>query len=77
MLDTISKLQKWNGHLYNWYNINTLEPLYPRYISTVDNGNFIGYLYTTKQFLVQLIMNYEGASLNLPVDRSRPTPTKQ
>ena len=55
MLDTIMKLQKWNGHLYNWYNTNTLEPLIPRYISTVDNGNFIGYLYTTKQFLCDII----------------------
>lgn len=52
MFETIIKLQKWNGHLYNWYNTNTLEPLIPRYISTVDNGNFIGYLYTTKQFLL-------------------------
>ena len=57
MLDTILKLQKWNGHLYNWYNTNTLEPLIPRYISTVDNGNFIGYLYTTKQFLNSTLQN--------------------
>lgn len=54
MFGTIMKLQKWNGHLYNWYNTNTLEPLMPRYVSTVDNGNFIGYLYTTKQFLVEI-----------------------
>ena len=54
-LNTITKLQKWNGHLYNWYNTNTLEPLIPRYISTVDNGNFIGYLYTTKQFLQEIL----------------------
>lgn len=52
MLDTTSRLQKWNGHLYNWYNIQTLEPLVPKYVSTVDSGNFIGYLYTLKQFLV-------------------------
>ena len=51
MLKTISKLPKWNGHLYNWYNIRTLEPLIPRYISSVDSGNFIGFLYTVKQFL--------------------------
>ena len=50
-LETIQKLQKWNGHLYNWYNTLTLEPLNPKYVSTVDNGNFIGYLYTVKQFL--------------------------
>lgn len=51
MLNTIINLQKWNGHLYNWYNTKNLEPLYPRYISTVDSGNFIGYLYTLKSFL--------------------------
>lgn len=51
MLTVISKLTKWNGHLYNWYNTDTLEPLVPSYISTVDSGNFIGFLYTVKQFL--------------------------
>lgn len=44
-------MQKWNGHLYNWYNIQTLEPLVPRYISSVDSGNFVGYLYVVLQFL--------------------------
>ena len=63
MLDTIMKLQKWNGHLYNWYNTNTLEPLIPRYISTVDNGNFIGYLYTTKQFLNDILQNNVGVGV--------------
>lgn len=41
MMDTIVKLDKWNGHLYNWYNTKTLKPLIPRYISTVDSGNFV------------------------------------
>lgn len=53
MIDTIYNLQKWNGHLYNWYNIETLEPLRPRYISSVDSGNLVGYLYVVKQFLIQ------------------------
>lgn len=48
---TIESLQKWNGHLYNWYNIKTKEPLIPRYVSTVDSGNFVGYLYVVKSFL--------------------------
>jgi len=34
-------LSKWNGHLYNWYETDTLDPLRPRYISTVDSGNFV------------------------------------
>ena len=50
IIDTIEKLPKWNGHLYNWYNIKTLEPLSPRYVSTVDNGNFVGYIYVLKDF---------------------------
>ena len=54
MLETIEKLGKWNGHLYNWYQIETLEPLYPRYVSTVDSGNFVGYLYVVKQFLLSV-----------------------
>ena len=54
MLQTIEKLPKWNGHLYNWYNTETLEPLLPRYISTVDSGNFVGYLYTLKQFMIEI-----------------------
>ena len=56
ILDSVESLQTWNGHLYNWYNIQTKEPLFPRYVSTVDSGNFVGYLYVTKVF-VQGIQN--------------------
>ena len=48
---TIESLQKWNGHLYNWYNTDTKEPLIPRYVSTVDSGNFVGYLYIVNTWL--------------------------
>ena len=51
IINTIYELPKWNGHLYNWYNIKTKKPLIPRYISTVDSGNLVGYMYTTKIFL--------------------------
>ena len=54
MFNTISKMDKWNGHLYNWYDIESLVPLNPKYVSTVDSGNFIGYLYTTKSFLINV-----------------------
>ena len=49
--NTIMKLEKWHGHLYNWYNIKTLEPLRPRFVSTVDSGNFVSILYVAKDFL--------------------------
>lgn len=54
MLETITKLPKWNGHLYNWYNIKTLMPLKPEYVSTVDSGNFIGYIFTLRSFLLSI-----------------------
>ncbi len=38
-LSTLDQLEKWNGHLYNWYDIDSLLPLRPRYISAVDSGN--------------------------------------
>ncbi len=50
-VETIKTLKKWNGHLYNWYNIKTLDPLKPEYISTVDSGNFVGYLILLNGFL--------------------------
>ncbi len=65
LFGTIEKLEKWNGHLYNWYNIKTLEPLRPRFISTVDSGNFIATLYVAKQFLLELLgtTNFEKDNL--------------
>ncbi|KPU27792.1 glycosyl transferase [Caloranaerobacter sp. TR13] len=51
-LTTVEKLETWNGHLYNWYNTRTLEPLRPYFVSTVDSGNFIAYLITVKQGLL-------------------------
>ena len=39
MLDTCERLDKWRGHLYNWYDTRTLKPLSPAYVSTVDSGN--------------------------------------
>lgn len=51
VMETIVKLDKWNGHLYNWYNTKTLNPLAPRYISTVDSGNFVRiYVYAKRIF---------------------------
>ncbi|MCR4935519.1 MAG: hypothetical protein K5990_03450, partial [Oscillospiraceae bacterium] len=45
-LETLEALPKWRGHLYNWYQTETLEPLRPRYVSTVDSGNLCACLLT-------------------------------
>ena len=45
-LGTLQKLERFHGHLFNWYDTKTLHPLPPRYISTVDSGNLAGHLIT-------------------------------
>lgn len=50
-LAVMEDLDKWNGHLYNWYDTTTLKPLHPVYVSTVDSGNLAGYLITVRQAL--------------------------
>ena len=43
-LGTMSKMAKHEGHLFNWYQTQTLEVLQPAYVSTVDSGNLAGHL---------------------------------
>lgn len=43
---TIEHLPRCKGHLYNWYTTDTLEPVPPLFISTVDNGNLVCSLWT-------------------------------
>jgi hypothetical protein len=48
-LETISKLKRHRGHLLNWYNTATLEPLSPAFVSSVDSGNLLAALWTLEQ----------------------------
>ncbi len=45
-LDTYERLEKQRGHIYNWYNIETLRPIPPLIVSAVDSGNLAASLYT-------------------------------
>jgi cyclic beta-1,2-glucan synthetase len=47
-LTTITKLEKHRGHLYNWYDTQSLAPLPPLTISSVDSGNLVASLYTVR-----------------------------
>jgi cyclic beta-1,2-glucan synthetase len=47
--DSITRLSHYQGHLLNWYDTKNLQPLLPRYVSTVDSGNFAGCLLALKQ----------------------------
>ncbi|MBB4009007.1 GH36-type glycosyl hydrolase domain-containing protein [Allorhizobium taibaishanense] len=43
-IGTVEKMDKFRGHIYNWYHTDTLKPLGNRYISAVDSGNLAGHL---------------------------------
>jgi cyclic beta-1,2-glucan synthetase len=48
-LERVMSLPKHRGHLLNWYDIDTLTPLEPLFVSTVDSGNLVASLWTLKQ----------------------------
>jgi cyclic beta-1,2-glucan synthetase len=50
---TLKRLEKLNGHLYNWYDTRDLRPLDPKYISTVDSGNLAGHLIALSNICLQ------------------------
>jgi cellobiose phosphorylase len=52
-LDTMEGLERFHGHFYNWYDIETLEALRPAYVSTVDSGNLAGHLLTLRIGLLE------------------------
>ena len=43
---TLAIMERYQGHFYNWYDTRTLQPLPPRYVSSVDSGNLAGHLLT-------------------------------
>ena len=52
--DTISRLERYEGHLLNWYDTRQLTPLQPKYVSTVDSGNLIASLWVMARGCVEL-----------------------
>ncbi|MBE0568234.1 MAG: cyclic beta 1-2 glucan synthetase, partial [Deltaproteobacteria bacterium] len=53
-LRTMDALARHRGHFYNWYDTQSLEPLLPLYVSTVDSGNLAGHLLTLRRGLLEL-----------------------
>ena len=60
--DSLDKLERHKGHFYNWYDTESLVPLNPLYVSTVDSGNLQGFLLVLKQGFVELA----GGDLKCP-----------
>jgi len=54
-LATVAKLPRSHGHLLNWYDTRTLQPLKPQFISSVDSGNLVASLWTLQQGCLDLL----------------------
>lgn len=53
-IGAMNKMERFKGHFYNWYDTESLSPLMPKYISTVDSGNLAGHLLILKQGLLAI-----------------------
>lgn len=53
-VDTIEKLPKYKGLLYNWYDVFKARPMNPLYVSSVDLGNYAACLSCTLEGLKEL-----------------------
>ena len=52
--DSMATLERFRGHFYNWYDTQSLKPLLPMYISSVDSGNLAGHVMTLRSGLLTL-----------------------
>jgi cyclic beta-1,2-glucan synthetase len=64
-LATVQRLEKYNGHLYNWYDTTDLRPLDPKYVSTVDSGNLAGHLIALSNYCAHWAVQPSNALNNL------------
>ncbi len=51
----LQSLPRYRGHFYNWYDLQTKHPLDPKYISSVDSGNFAGHLLVVTQTCEEIL----------------------
>ena len=69
VLNTVGKLEKWRGNLYNWYDNHTLQTLKPAYVSAVDSGNFLCCLVALKEglrdYLSEDAKSFENAGISI------------
>jgi len=72
--NTMNSLERYQGHFYNWYDTQSLKPLRPLYVSSVDSGNLAGDILTLQQGLLilpdQLILGprlFEGINDTLQI----------
>jgi len=79
-LETYERLEKQRGHIYNWYDIETLQPIAPLLVSAVDSGNLAASLYTLHTGALDLLkrpmlraQNFTAFNQMLRVEATQPT----
>jgi len=63
VMESVQQMGRFRGHFYNWYDTETLAPLWPPYVSTVDSGNLAASLITQRQGFLELAERPENAAL--------------
>jgi hypothetical protein len=53
-MSSVKRLPRFRGQLANWYDTQTLQPLDPPFLSSVDNGNLACCLWTLKEGVAAL-----------------------
>lgn len=80
---SLSRMERYRGHFYNWYDTRTLLPMHPHYVSTVDSGNLAGNLLVLRRGLIEFSHStvlpqriFEGLSdtLQVQLETARKTP---
>ncbi len=56
--ESLERLERFRGHFLNWYAIDRMAPLLPRYVSFVDSGNLVGHFITLRSTIKEFRANY-------------------
>ena len=51
VISAVERMEKYRGHLYNWYNTKTLRVMSPAIVSSVDSGNLCASLLAAAQLV--------------------------
>lgn len=54
VLTTLERMDRYSGHLFNWYDTLTLRVLHPFFVSSVDSGNLVAALIVVRQACLEL-----------------------
>jgi cyclic beta-1,2-glucan synthetase len=57
-IKSLNVMERFRGHYYNWYDLTSLKPSRPWFISSVDSGNFLACILTLVEGLNHAVDSY-------------------